>query len=142
MFYEFAVTVPKNTAASSPILAHAYLDPGVVTRVSVQFPHGCFGLVHAAVRRGVHQVWPSNPDGSITANNESVTWDEQHPLDEEPYRLTLVAWSDDDTFSHTVTFRFAVLPAARADEQRAALNALLYLDRWFRGAGAAIQGGA
>lgn len=104
---------------------------GVITFVEVQFPRGCAGLVHASVRLGLHQLWPTNQDGAITGDDARVSWDEQYPITAAPFTLRLVATNADDTFPHTVTFRFAELGISEYDAQLAGLRALQYLDRWF-----------
>lgn len=131
MFYEFAVTTPANTPSTSPKITDVYLVAGVITWVEVQFPRGCSGLVHAAVRDKLHQVWPTNPDGNISGDDVHVDWLEHYELAEEPYGLHLVTWNNDDTFAHTLSFRFAETPAELVAKQVAALRALQYLDVWF-----------
>jgi hypothetical protein len=131
LFYEFAIAVPANTPASAPLDTDVQLVAGVITWVEVQFPDGCFGLAHAKILHDLHQVWPTNTDGDISANNEHVDWFESYEMNAEPYDLTLRAWNDDDSFPHTLTFRFAVTPAAAVAQQRVALSALNYLAQWF-----------
>lgn len=131
MLYEFSVTSPKNTPAADPTIVDAGLVAGLVTRVEVQFPSGCAGLVHASIRDALHQVWPTNPDGDFTADSETIAWDEQYEMPKEPYHFQLVVWNEDDTFPHTVTFRIAMITAQDIARGRAAARALDYLDKWF-----------
>lgn len=131
MFYEFAVTAPPSTSSEDPVIETVNLVPGVITFVEVQFPRGCAGLVHASVRNALHQVWPTNQDGDIAGDDARVSWDEQYDLDAEPYALSLVVWNEDDTFPHTVSFRFAEINAVDFAAQLEGLHALQYLNRWF-----------
>ena len=93
------------------------------------------GLVHVQVWRSEHQVWPTNVDGSIAGENANVAWLEDVDLADEPYALTLRGWNDDDSFPHTVTFRFALLPLSVKAEIRASAGLL-------RRIGKAIFGGS
>lgn len=108
MFYDVALTVPANTPASAPVTQDVLFVPGTIHKVDVEFPHGCVGLVHTLVRRGAHQVWPSNIDGDFAGNNETITWQDEYDLAEAPFSLRLVGWNLDDFYDHTVTWRFAL----------------------------------
>lgn len=111
MFYSFDVTVPALTTEASAVEQTAEMVPGLIHRVELQFPKGCVGLVKARVWHAAHQLWPSNPGGSIASDGFLVAWDERWELAEEPMRLRLQVWNDDDTFAHTLTFRFALAEA-------------------------------
>lgn len=77
------------------------------------------GLVHVQVWREEHQVWPVNLDGNISAEGLVVSWPEDYDLDDEPFAFRLVGWSDDDSYPHVVTFRFALLPLEVKESARA-----------------------
>lgn len=106
MLYEFDLTIPANTLPSAPLKLDVVLDAGVITGVQVQIPNGCVGLTHARVYDGNHQLWPSNPDNDFKGSGHVLDWRESYPLEREPFSLTLVGWNNDDTYQHTITFRF------------------------------------
>lgn len=120
MFFSVDVTVPASTAEASPATADVLLPPGVIQQVDVQFPAGCVGLVHTFCSRGANQLWPTNPDGDFASNGFTISWQEDLELNDAPFRLHVVAWNLDDTYPHTITWRFSVrrLPPDR----RAALE--------------------
>ena len=109
MLYEYDLAVPANTPATAPASIVAPLVPGRVAQVGITFPTGCAGLVHAYIVRSNHQVWPSNPDEDIKGNGQTVTWPDDYDLDDDPFAFTCYAYSLDDTYPHTLTFRFAVI---------------------------------
>lgn len=109
MFYEYRLTIPANTPSSAPLESSVELDHGRIVGVEIQFPPGCVGLVHGQIRRERHQLWPTNVDGDISGDDARIGWVEDYDLDEEPYVVTLRGWNEDDSFSHTITFRFNVL---------------------------------
>jgi hypothetical protein len=111
-FYEFDVTSPANTAQASPTQVLAVLTPGVVTQVAIQIPLGVKALTGAQVWRGDHQVWPANPEGFFKGDDTIIAWDDTYDLEDEPLTLRLRVWNNDDSYPHTITFRFAVLPLA------------------------------
>lgn len=92
------------------------------------------GLAHVQIWRSEHQVWPANLDGNIAGENAVIGWPEDYDLDDEPYDLTLRGWNDDDSFSHTITVRFALLSLERKAEARESAGLL-------RRIGQAIFGG-
>jgi len=113
-FYVFNVSVPPNTAETRPVVVNAKLNPGIIHRVSILFPPGPAALTHLQIRRGNHQVWPSNPDSDFASDDEVISWEDNYPLDDEPLILQLVAWNQDDTYPHTITVRFGLLPREQA----------------------------
>jgi len=135
VLYEYPLTIDANTPATSPATLEAPLAPGTIVRVDVQFPRGCVGLAHVQIWRMEHQVWPGNLGGSIAAEGMVVSWPEDEDLDDEPFGLEIRGWNDDDTFPHTITCRFALLPLGVKAEARASAGLL-------RRIGAAIFGGS
>lgn len=68
-------------------------------------------MVYVAIRRGLHQLWPTNPEGSLNADNFTIVINEFYPLTSAPYKLTLQGWSPDTSYPHTIEVRFGILPA-------------------------------
>jgi len=111
MFYDFSFTIPKNTSKSSPAELDCKLTHGIIHRVEVGFPAGCAGLVHCVIKEGLHQHWPTNPDGDFKTDRFTIGFNEHLEFTRKPYILTLVGWSFDDTFPHTLEVRIGILPA-------------------------------
>jgi len=114
MFYRFSLTVPANTTETVPAELVMRVTAGTIYRVSVGFPPGCAGLVHVAIDRFKHQVWPSNPGGSFAADGYHVDFAEEYELREVPHVLVLRAWNEDELYSHTITCRIGVRWFVRA----------------------------
>ena len=111
MYYDVSFTIPANTAKSSPEELVVKLTHGVIHRVELGFPRGCAGLAHLQIRRGLHQVWPTNPQGSFNTDGYTITFNEYYEFSTEPYVLTLVGWNLDDTYDHTLEVRIGILPS-------------------------------
>lgn len=135
MLFEYPLEIPANTAETAKATLDAPLAPGTVARVDVQFPRGCVGLAHVQIWRREHQIFPTNLDGNIAAEGMVVSWPEDYDVDDEPFALELRGWNEDDSYAHTVTFRFALLPLGMKEEARASAGLL-------RRIGAAIFGGS
>ncbi len=127
MFYEVPLTIPANTAKAAAVELDVALSAGRLVAASVQFPRGCVGLVHTVALRSTHQLWPTNPDGSLSGEGAIIPWQEDLILEDDPYTLTVRGWNLDDSYSHTVTWRFNVLPLAGvlAERDKAAQEARL-----------------
>lgn len=108
MFYDFELTIPPNTTEASPFTIDVEMVAGTIHRVEVQIPRGVRGLARTRAFHALHQIWPANPAGSITGDDVLVGWAEEWELKEEPFGLRLLGWNDDDTFPHTLTWRFAL----------------------------------
>lgn len=110
MFYDFSVPIPANTPESAPVLVTAALTAGVIHRLEIEFPAGCAGLVHVAIRQAIHQLWPGNDAGSFSSDDHVIAFDEHYVLEQPPLELELVGWNLDDTYAHTIPVRIGVLP--------------------------------
>lgn len=105
MFYDFAVVVPKGTLENAPVVETIKLTQGLIIRIDVEFPAGCRGYISAVVMVGGHQLYPTNPAGSMNAEDFTVqAWD-FYPLFEAPYTLKVKAWSPEADYGHTLTVR-------------------------------------
>lgn len=109
MYYDYAITVPANTTEDDPVTQVIELTAGVIYRLEVHFPIGCFGLAHCQIRHHETQHWPSNLDGSFATDGYAIVIDELFDLNAEPYTLKAICWNDDDTYQHVITVRVGVL---------------------------------
>jgi hypothetical protein len=111
MNYELRLTVPKNTTKELPVEATLKIHPGVVTRVRLLWPARTSQLGHAQVLHWGIVVWPPYDDQNFTGDGVPIEWNEEYEILDAPYELVVRAWNDDDTYSHTLTFGVAILPA-------------------------------
>lgn len=105
MLYVLALTIPHGTAEDSPYEQDLQLTDGVITHVEVEFPAGCQGLAHSYACQGLHQVFPTNPEGDLCSDNYVIAWNDYQDLDADPRVLTIIGWNDDATYDHTITWR-------------------------------------
>lgn len=110
MFYDFAVTVPANTAEDTPVETLLELTNGIIHRIEVQFPIGTRALVHCKLLHRRTQQWPTNADGDFASDGHVIVIDEHYDLTEPPHELTVLAWSTADTYSYDINIRIGVLP--------------------------------
>lgn len=111
MIYVYPLTIPANTPATAKQITVLALTRGRITRVMIEFPAGHVGLTHLYIRRGLHQVWPANPEVNFKSSNETILWDDDYDLTAAPHELVAYAWNEDDTYEHTITVRIVLDPA-------------------------------
>jgi len=109
MIYEFSDTVPANTSKANRRKTVMKLTKGVITQVSWYWPPGTQRLGHATVERGINQIWPTNPEGTMTSDGELISFEEYYELKSKPYILNLYTWNEEDTYSHTFVLRFNLI---------------------------------
>lgn len=112
MIFSYALTIPTNTQKSAPVTQTETLTFGILRNVSVFFPPGCANLVHLTVLYHEHQIIPINPEGSISWDNDTITWPEHIKIFTQPFQIKLVAWNLDTSFDHEIFIHLNILPPA------------------------------
>lgn len=115
MFYVYHATTPANTAKADKIITPMQLAMGGITKVEILFPPGCAGLVYCGIWDALHQLWPTNPDGYFQSAKETISLMAGVAFVTEPFVVYAHTWNLDDTYEHTLTFRFEVLPLRMTD---------------------------
>jgi len=124
MLFTHTLTVPANTPEAAPYEEAVKMTHGVITMVEVEFPPGCAGLVRAFVRRSLHQVWPTNPEGVFRTDGRAIRWADYYEILDEPLELTVGGWSEDDFYPHDVIFYFELTPKDIAERGKVAAGAM------------------
>jgi len=109
MFYDFAVTVLAGTTEATPKVEDLKLTAGIIHPLSVEFPAGCRGYVYCKLYHQEHQVWPTNPQGTLRAEGYTIPIEDYYPLTTEPYSLKVRAWSPLAIYDHTLRVRVTVV---------------------------------
>ena len=108
MLYIINLAVPPLTPISDPLKQTLIIDKGTVDLILVRFPKGCCNLVHLQIADRDGQVVPWNSDQDLSGDNWVITIPHGKRIDQPPYNLYFTAWSEDDTFTHTLYVRVAV----------------------------------
>ena len=102
MYYQATVAIPANTLESDPLIVTLVLTRGVISTIRVGFPPGCAGLAHIVLREKGWQVVPWTLGESLHWDGYVFEFSPRYLLTAEPFDLTIYAWNDDDSYSHTV----------------------------------------
>ena len=124
MLYKTDCPTPANTPASAPIEHRVRVFPGIVTRVWVGFPKGCYGLAHVQIWHWGGPVWPWTPLQSFHWNDYMFSFADRFPLRTEPLEFVVKTWNLDDFYPHTPTFAVLVDPAPAPGELEGLLRSL------------------
>lgn len=106
MFFEYNVTYPPLIFPEEEQVDVLRLTRGIVKRVEVVFPRGCAGLVGVRIFRGPVQVIPLNAPAWLDTDGETISINTEIDLSINPYELEVRGYNLDDTYSHTIRFRF------------------------------------
>jgi len=80
MIYRFAITTPEKTYETAKKETVFKLARGVIYKIEFDFPPGPQGTLHLAIRRELHQIWPTNPDGDFAADDRLISFPEYYEL--------------------------------------------------------------
>lgn len=124
MDFIYDLTIPAKRTQAVPLEQEVDIGAGVVHFVTIQFPKGCAGLAHGRVRQALTPRWPSNEGADYNWDNYIHEVKEHFLIRKGDAPLTLVGWNEDDTFPHTLTFRFSILPEEVMEPWRAQIGML------------------
>jgi hypothetical protein len=106
MFFEYNVTYPPLIFPEEEQVDVLRLTRGIVKRVEVVFPRGCAGLVGVRIFRGPIQIIPLNAPAWLDTDGETIGINTEIDLSVNPYEVEIRGYNLDDTYSHTIRFRF------------------------------------
>jgi len=109
MYFARSITVPAQTAKSSPLRTVMSVGPGWVDEIKVLFPFGCAGLVGVRVLRFEFTIFPLDPDQWIIGDNVLIAGRPEFRMMSEPWELIVEAYNEDDSYSHTVEVHVQVV---------------------------------
>jgi len=110
MIFEYDLTIAAAQTQRVPATQELQLARGIIHKVELIFPPGCHHKVFVVIRRGLNQVFPTNPDGQFKGDTHPVSYPVWYPMETGPYRLKAYGWAPDTTYPHTVIIRLGILP--------------------------------
>ena len=110
MQYTKSVTFSSNGSRTNQTSSTLKCAKGIIHRIDLIFPPGCFGLVNVQLFQAGHPIAPSNEGQVYSADDEIIIIPEFTELPSELNVLTIKGWNEDDTFDHTIRVRIYILP--------------------------------
>jgi hypothetical protein len=114
MIYDFAITVPAGTTEASPLVSKLKLTKGIIHKFECEFPNGCAYTVFARVKRGLHQVWPVNPDGVLCSDGHVISFEEYLEVSARANEFQVVTYSPNANYDHVLRFRIGIIESDTA----------------------------
>ena len=110
MIYSLAILTKKLLFPKiSPKKTVLKLDYGTIHQLDIEFPSGCSSLVGVQIKKGLHQVYPSNANGYFTGDDTKISFRENYLLTSAPFVLDIWTWNDDTAWDHTILIRIGLL---------------------------------
>jgi len=110
MLFQASITIPKNTAQTSPTEAILKIAHGIISKIMVRPRPGHAALAHLVILHHEHQIAPSTENMDIHGDAHTIDWEEYYESYQPPYELKLKGWNDDDTYPHTFDVFVVILP--------------------------------
>ena len=108
MIFSFGFTLPANTSIDVPLFGAVEVSRGLIYQTEIQFPPGCAGLVGVKVFDHGHQIYPSNPGAWFVGDAQTIAFPDSYLKLAEPWILVLSGYNSDETYPHTIYFRFGI----------------------------------
>lgn len=124
MRYVFELTVPADTPAIAPEELEVALTTGTLKQVEIAFKPGPAWMVKVIILDKMMQISPANPDSYHCWDDYTEVFSMNYRLSDPTPILTLIGWSPDTVFPHTITFRFDV-DTKSGDEKMVLTEAML-----------------
>ena len=110
MLYSKQVLLEAGKTEATSTKTYFKVNKGVISNMWITFPAGCAGLVKMRIYHEGHPFVPVNKDNYIRGDNYTFQFPIMFEITEEPMRLTVEAWNEDATYSHTIDVLFLILP--------------------------------
>ena len=115
MDFLFELTIPAQTTENAPVEQVVNVGAGVIVKCEVGFPEGLAALARARVRQALTPRYPSNQGAWYHWDDYIYETPDHLVIKKGDPPLTLCGWNEDDSYPHTITFRFITLPVSVVD---------------------------
>ncbi|KKM86236.1 hypothetical protein LCGC14_1281070 [marine sediment metagenome] len=112
MLFQTDITIPANTAKTSPATVRLGISKGVITKFMVRPRAGHASLAHCVIKYHEHIIAPTTEGMSLSGDAFPIDWEDHIEVLQQPLELKIYGWNEDDTFPHTFTIYVVILPKA------------------------------
>lgn len=102
MIFSTTITVPSGTVKDSPEIKRLKIVKGIITQINILFPPGCAHEVCITFNRGLHQIYPTNPDGYFIGDGVNIAGEVFHHVKVAPFEVQIYGWSPSANYDHTI----------------------------------------
>lgn len=101
---------PILTPIETPVHVVLPLTDGMLEKVSILFPDGCYGLVGFWMTHHGIKIFPYNPAGILYGNDATIEFNMNFKMNTHPYDLELFSFNNDDRYPHILYISVNLLP--------------------------------
>ncbi len=109
MFYSYAITVPAGTTEANPVVTRLKLTSGIIHQVDVEFRSGTDFRVGVRINQGLHQVYPTNPDGELKADGRPIIFPDYLKIATGGEDLTVYCYAPTAIYDHVIYIKLGIL---------------------------------
>ena len=110
MRYSLELSVPVGTAVGAPATAELTLTPGLIEHVCLYFPPGSGGYLRVQLWLNGYQLVPWERGEWLRGDDLLIPDYGRYEVDEEPYLLTVKAYSTATLYTHVVLVGVELTP--------------------------------
>jgi hypothetical protein len=108
MIYSTTITIPSSTTLVNAQVNTLKITSGLIWLVEIYYPPGCCSLARCQIYDGHYQLFPCNIGGYLAGENDTLVFEDLYFKMNPPHELTIKTWNIDDTWDHTLAFRFGL----------------------------------
>ena len=102
MRYRMGLTITAGQLQSTPDTVFLEVTPGVLTQIAINFPPGHAGLTYLQIYYQERQIYPTTPGVAFRGDDILLTFNDEWPIAEVPYKLELRGWAPLAEYDHTI----------------------------------------
>lgn len=102
MIFAGSITIPAGTLKATPEIERLKVSRGVITQINILFPPGCGHEAYITFNRGLHQIYPTNPDGYFIGDGVNISGEVFHYVKADPLEVQIYGWSPNASYDHTI----------------------------------------
>jgi len=110
MFFSFNIDVTHDTSEATAEETELKLAAGVIHQIDCLFPVNSNREIHVKIMQAAYQLWPTNRQGAVRANNTVISTREFYELIPGSSILTVKAWNTHATDDFMISVNIGLLP--------------------------------
>lgn len=110
MLHSKHITIPANTLEANSVYSRFLVNQDVISRVWINFPPGCAGLVKLRISHKGHPFIPVESDAYISGDGYVFDLPVMFEIKDTPEQIVIQAWNEDDVYCHSIDVQFLIIP--------------------------------
>lgn len=121
--YSYVKTFEAGTSEDSQEELEMKCHWGILCDLTITFPPGAHGVCHVHIDEGIHQIFPTNPEGNYALNDYTLHIDDEYELLPGVRKIYIRGWNEGG-YPHTIAVTFKVRIPTRLTKTEELLSEL------------------